>query len=357
MCFACRNHDGTLVRNCGLGVVMKISRIENQAFFGFDNAAVVVGSSLIYSLDFSAAFTSAPFDPVTELLQEEPPERLYRHVDGDEYEFFFKQTPVQMGHVKAEVVPFNTIHPYNYFHFLIEALPSFLALVSAGLAGTKSLLVTGVMHENMQSALQFALAGVQIPMLQLGLMQYVTCDRVVCAPDTFVGAQLRNGGLSEFSYDIANLSLLRNVFKSLWVPEAARKGRRIFVERPSPVRNLVNSDMLAMLAIAAGYEVVNPGLMSFREQVRLFSSASYICGPTGAWLANLAFVPEGAKVTVFLPETVGSAPSMWVSLGAAFGVQVDDVLCPVSVRHPKYPIHSDFLVLEDVFRAAIRRDQ
>jgi hypothetical protein len=332
---------------------MKISRIENQSYFGFNNAAVVVGSSLIYAQDFSAAFTSAPFDPVTELLQEEPPERLYRKVDGDQHEFFFKQTPVQMGHVNAEVVPFNTIHPYNYFHFLIEALPSFLSLLSAGLVGSNSILVTGVLHENMQSALQLALHGVQIPMLQLGLMQYVICDRLVGTPDTFQGAQLRDGGLSCFSYDVRNLMLLRNAFKNLWEPVTGRLGRKLFVERPSRVRSLVNSDALVTLAIAEGYDVVNPGLMSFREQVRLFSSASHICGPTGAWLANLAFVQEGMKVTVFLPETVGSGPSMWVGLGAAFGVQVEDVLCPVAVRHPKYPIHSDFHVSEVVFRAVI----
>jgi hypothetical protein len=332
-----------------LGVVVKISRIENQAFFGFDNAAVVVGSSLIYSQDFSAAFTSAPFDPVTELLQEEPPERLYRNVDGDEYEFFFKHTPVRMGHVNAEVVPFNTIHPYNYFHFLIEALPSLLSLLSAGLVGPNSLLVTGVLHENMQSALQLALHGVQIPMLELGLMQYVSCDRAVGTPDTFQAAQLRDGGLSSFYYDVRNLMLLRNAFKNLWEPVTGRSGRKLFVERPSRVRSLVNSDSLVLLALAAGYEVVDPGQMSFREQVRLFSSAFQIIGPTGAWLANLAFVQEGVKVTVFLPETAGSGPSMWVGLGAAFGVQVKDVLCPVAVRNPKYPIHSDFSLAESTF--------
>jgi capsular polysaccharide biosynthesis protein len=149
------------------------------------------------------------------------------------------------------------------------------------------------------------------------------------------------------------LALLRNAFKSLWEPMTGRIGRKLFVVRPSRVRSLVNSDALSLLAIAAGYEVVDPGQLRFKEQVRLFSSASRICGPTGAWLANLAFVPEGARVTVFLPDTVGNGPSMWVGLGDAFGVAVADVLCPVALRNLKYPIHSDFYVPEEVFRATI----
>ena len=335
---------------------MKISRIENQQYFSFNNAAVVAGSSLIYAQDFSAAFTSAPFDPVTELLQEEVMERIYSSNEEGEYEFFFQKALFPMGHIKAEVIPLNTIHPYNYFHFLIEALPSFLSLVSAGLVKHDSLIVTGVLHENMQAALQLALGGVHVPMLQLSTMQYVTCDTVIGTPDSFQGAQLRGGGLSTFSYNVANLALLRHGFKSLWEPSNGRKGRKLFVVRPSRMRSLVNSDAISLVAIAAGYEVVDPGQMSFKEQVRLFSSASRICGPTGAWLGNLAFVPDGARVTVFLPDTVGSGPSMWVGLGDAFGVTVTDVLCPVAVRNLKYPIHSDFYVPEEVFRATLFAD-
>ncbi|MGC8000565.1 hypothetical protein, partial [Salmonella enterica] len=78
------------------------------------------------------------------------------------------------------------------------------------------------------------------------------------------------------------------------------------------------------------------------DQVRLFSSASRIAGPTGAWLANLLFTRDDAKVSVFYPATCEAEKTIWTGLGDACGVEVQDIYCPVTLLRERQPIHSDF---------------
>jgi capsular polysaccharide biosynthesis protein len=324
---------------------MRIINVNSGKFVSISDAAIVVGSSLIYSQDFLRAYSMYNFRPDIEILQEEPDSRLIRVAGSDGWDFKFPIPPKLMGRMTAEIVPFNVIHPQNYFHFLIESLPSLVAMVRGGLVNRNTVIVTGLLHENMQSALNIALAGVDIPLLQLGLMQYVTSNKVITTTDSFMAALLLDGGLSEFLYDSDNLLQLRNIFRKYTYKATSnthKKSKKLYVERNSQVRKLVNSNELAGIARSKGFDVVDSGALSFVEQAELFSAATHICGPTGAWVANLLFVPEQAKVTILLPDVSGNSPSMWNGLGAVFGIDVRDVLCPISHFNSLYPIHSDF---------------
>ena len=58
----------------------------------------------------------------------------------------------------------------------------------------------------------------------------------------------------------------------------------------------MNADEVRARAVKYGFEIVNPGVLSLAEQVRVFSEARMICGPHGAGLANAAFMPTGGAV-------------------------------------------------------------
>ena len=332
---------------------MKIINVNAGEFVSIVDASIVVGSSLIYSRNFERAYSMVEFRPELESLQEEPCNRLRRFVDGEGYGFRFPNPIYKVGSFCVDVIPLNLLHPYNYFHFLIESLPSLLSLVQGGLVSKDSLLVSGYMHENMQSALNIALNDFRVPLLQLELAQYIECDRVVTTPDSFHASELLSGVLSDFTYSEVNLKRLQNTFRKYWSPQSSQPSQKIYIHRPSPTRQLVNSSGLAMLAQSYGYRVVDPGTLSFSEQVDLFSSSSRIIGPTGAWAANLAFVPNGARVTVLMPSTCCYAPSIWTHLGNVFGVEVLDISCRVHKLHPYHPIHSDFYISDEEFSALL----
>jgi len=79
---------------------------------------------------------------------------------------------------------------------------------------------------------------------------------------------------------------------------AARDGpKRIYVTRNAgATRRLTNEDAVLDVLRPLGFVVVDPGRLSFAEQIRLFAGAERIVGNCGAGLANLVFAPRGVRV-------------------------------------------------------------
>lgn len=74
-------------------------------------------------------------------------------------------------------------------------------------------------------------------------------------------------------------------------------GRRIFVSRAlAQKRKISNEQELVPLLEKHGFEIVYAENMTFKEQVKLFHSASVIAGLHGAGLANMLFMPSGSNV-------------------------------------------------------------
>jgi len=334
---------------------MIISKLPPGAVYVMPQTALVSGSSFIYSQSLDAAYSTSPINTDIEYYPEEIGYRLKRIRSGERLEFEFMQQPVVIAHLRKDAVPLNLISAQNYFHFLIEWLPSLAFLVEKKAVDSNSIIVSGMLHNNMATALKFVLSKIKSPLLQLRLFQAVTCDRVVMAPASSHVAELISGGLSDSWYNQENIRLLRRIFEPLQAASSEALGRKLYIRRVSPVRTVTNSAEVEQLAIDAGYQVVQPERYGFVEQVRLFSSASHIIGPTGAWAANLLFVPESAKVSIFYPESAKRKKSIWGMLGECLGVKVDDVYGPISSLHPRQDVHSDYIVPVDICRELLRQ--
>lgn len=332
---------------------MIISESPNGGLNVFKDAVVVSGMSFVFSRSFHRAYSPTPFDPKTELCEEEQAERLVRSTTGGVTTFELTERPEMVGHITRAAIPLNLLHPYNYFHFLIEWLPSLVGRLVEGSLPAKALIVTGKLHVNMWEPLELLIGRWHLPVLQLGLGQSVTCDHVFQLRPSYHAVELIAGGIKPPSYDARNLTLLRAGLKRFWTETDDR--RKLFVRRRSRGRHIVNEAEIEALATAAGYEIVDPGASTFRDQVSLFSQASHIVGPTGAWISNLACAPSGAKVAIFLPETAtADADGFWKPLGDIFDLDVSEHHCPIPELHER-PIHSDFVVPPELARQIFSR--
>ena len=130
--------------------------------------------------------------------------------------------------------------------------------------------------------------------------------------------------------------------------------RKLYVRRISDLRAVSNAEEVEQLARDAGYQVVQPELLNFLEQVELFSRASHIMGPTGAWAANLLFAPQNARIDIFCPEPSRTDRNIWVGLGEPLGMQVDITYCPVTKSH-YFPVHSDYSIPLETLKALLRQ--
>ena len=324
---------------------MKLIPLSGNEAYAINQTNLVVGSSLIYDEHFSAAFHLNPFDPTTEYLSEEVAKRISRVPERSaaDFEFNFTTQPNSTLQISGTSVPFNLIHPYNYFHFLIEALPSLLALIRAQFIAPDHIIISGILHANMLHAFKIATDN-RFQLAELNLLTAVKSSKTIVAKDSFVGNEPISGKMLEnFHYTDANLLALRELFEQR-LPMRAPAQLKVFIVRRSGQRNILNNDALIAAAQGQGFIVIEPEKFTFTQQVDLFRSASIIVGPTGAWLANLLFVRAGVKVKVLYPHTCKASVSFWWKLGSIFDVAVTEHYFEALKVNPYQPIHSDFTV-------------
>lgn len=112
--------------------------------------------------------------------------------------------------------------------------------------------------------------------------------------------------------DYANASLRELAVK---YGESGRRDARIYISRDDAhgKRSLVNEREVFGFLRTEGFERYELTRLSVKDQIRLFSSASFVIGPHGAGIGNIIFCQEGTKVLeIFDPGYVH--PLMWMQV-------------------------------------------
>jgi capsular polysaccharide biosynthesis protein len=121
--------------------------------------------------------------------------------------------------------------------------------------------------------------------------------------------------------------------------------RRLFLSRRSITREsggtyraLLNEDALLEAISQRGYEIVEPELLSFADQIRVFAEAELVVGLGGAGLFNTIFSPAATRVVSIESSTafVHAHASLFGALGHPyafiFGAQDPEDDTPVQKR-------------------------
>jgi capsular polysaccharide biosynthesis protein len=66
-------------------------------------------------------------------------------------------------------------------------------------------------------------------------------------------------------------------------------------------RAVTNEAELAEVATDFGFESVDPGSMTQQQQRKLFGEAKVVCGPVGAAMTNILYMPSGSEVICLGP--------------------------------------------------------
>ena len=103
-------------------------------------------------------------------------------------------------------------------------------------------------------------------------------------------------------------------------------GRKIFVSRQGSTREVVNLRELEHAFHEAGWEVIDPGRLSFGEQMETFKQARVVAGVHGAGMTNVIWAPQGTRVVELMPKTFRNGCYEGISLAAGHDHRV--LLCP-----------------------------
>jgi capsular polysaccharide biosynthesis protein len=138
------------------------------------------------------------------------------------------------------------------------------------------------------------------------------------------------------------------------------EGRRVFLQRTSSRRGLINQPELAKIATRMGLELVDPSRLSWQEQIELFSSSSLVVGASGAVMANYLLMLPGSRVLALTSDSLADfvLPAALASVSqVAFSYLTGpnkSALKGHSARNSW--LHSSYIVPPDRFKRAVRHE-
>ncbi|MGO4716392.1 glycosyltransferase family 61 protein [Bradyrhizobium sp. 2TAF24] len=250
----------------------------------------------------------------------------------------------------------------NYAHWLTEILPKLVVLDSSTADKDLPLLIDGWVHPNLHEALQVVNHNKR-PLIQVERWEMVASERVVhVAPVAYIPAEYREyvtsgkilkTGPDEFPFSRTALLGLRDVALKAAAP-GKKKYRKLYLRRANNgnTRTAVNDHEAEALARRYGFETIEPGGLSFREQLSIFSDAELVVGQIGAALSNVIFARQQCKVIVMSPYYEDASYYFWSNL---FGMLKHELYYVVGPQIGEgHPFHKNFKIdigaLEKAFR-------
>jgi hypothetical protein len=187
----------------------------------------------------------------------------------------------EVGQVAERVPGTAAVFPTsgNYYHWLIEDLPTVLRAAEAEPSATFVAFAEGMTDRHASLA---AHLGIELRPAPLT----VAIDRQVLA------------GRASDSWFVhpEDARRLAALGAELTGHDGSRGHERIYVSRRFSQRALPDEEQLERLLSAQGFTILHLESMEWRQQIRAFQDASVVVAPHGAGLSNLVFTPPGARL-------------------------------------------------------------
>jgi len=188
--------------------------------------------------------------------------------------------------------------PYNYYHWLIEALPRLALYERAGIRADR-------FYAPVDD--KFQRQSLRLLGIDPGRVEPATANRHVVA-DTLVASSLRRDA-TRWKTDFLHHRLTRGL------DAASAPSLRVFVSRRHRgKRTLTNDDAVFRALKPLGFRRFDLESLSVAEQIRLFFDAACVVAPHGAGLTNIVFCRPGTKVVeINTPYRINVTCFYWIA--------------------------------------------
>lgn len=215
-------------------------------------------------------------------------------------------------------------YSHNYFHFLLEILPRVLLAAQIAPADTPILADDGMPDQHYQM-LRLYLPDRQI--LRFVRQSSVSVGRLYAGsmPNIIQDAfESDMPPADAVRFHPAVIRLLARL--SVQAATAPVDECRLWLQRDSAVRQLLNASEIETALAARKFDSVRCQMLPFSHQVGLFNKAGGgIVAQSGAHLANIIFAPRGTRVFALFSNAPGTNFYLWSALGAILGHEVINV--------------------------------
>ena len=207
------------------------------------------------------------------------------------------------------------IEPLNWGMWLLQAIPSAIDFLS----GSQADRFFAYIDRDWQRKLLNTVGIPDEKLVHHELSRTYHCDDLVMKQFShidLVPTPMEQEMFSRVARDVAGVERVtprRRLFLSR---------RSITLESEGSYRALQNEDALVDAFASRGYEIVEPELLSFPDQIRLFAEAELVVGLGGAALFNVIFSPPATRVVTIESSAgfVHAHACLFGALGHPYGV-------------------------------------
>ena len=199
----------------------------------------------------------------------------------------------------------------NYGHWMVDLLPRIELLRLAGYGPDQVDRYLVNLGSSSYCLETLALAGIPARKIQpVDDSSHYKCDAVVVSSQR--AGHWRNNMPGWVPGFLASLN-------DQPAPGHPSPSRRLYLSRRDcQYRRVLNDDAVTKKMQAAGFEVIESGTLSVRDQIRLFSEAAVIVSSHSSALTNLTFCQPGCRVLEIFSNTYFDS-SFWTMATAARG--------------------------------------
>lgn len=242
-------------------------------------------------------------------------------------------------------------HSPNYYHWLFECMPRLIYCILY-------LKNNNLLRKNLTILVDRGVPSQGIELLKIYMERFHVPYRIffVDAGQFILCKHLYY--VTPFWYALDNTSRKPHVTRDFFVDSYAvsliqklfdhdsnnTPSKYIYLARNhSTYRKMINAEEVEKLLTNFGFEIINPHLLSFREQLELFSTAKLIAGPAGAAFSNIIFMQKKTTALIFSPSTPSTNYYVFQQLADSAHVKLVHFLTsPASTDNNS--VHADFHV-------------
>lgn len=221
-------------------------------------------------------------------------------------------------HIEGENIPFyiHLLHEHskNYYHWLYEIMPKFIQICdiinkTENLKNQKYILLLDYNLPKQFYEILKLYSTIQYDMKILNRFEAFFCPKMIFCTDFWTSldnTRFQPNILKEFFVDSFSVSLVKEkLSKNLFSTVVPIK--KVYLERQTTqARSLNNALEVRDFLQQEGFDIINPSLLTFEEQIRLFSEVKIIIGTSGAAFSNIIFMQPKTYAVIFSPSTIGS---------------------------------------------------
>ena len=254
----------------------------------------------------------------------------------------------------------------NYAHWVTETLPKLIIADGCPEYDGLPLLVDDWIHPNFYDSIKFL--GNQ-PRQTIGVGRFKPCvlsEVIDVSPPAYIPpeyrAYLATGEVVKISHDVFPFSrralhMLRDASQKAASSGAKSSvGRRLYLRRAREScgnpRMITNIEMVERLIMRFGFKVIDPGKMSFAEQISVFRNAETVVSAVGAALANMIFMPPGSRIIAMAPYYENANYYYFSNMAGVLDHELFYVLGPQK-EIGDHPLHKDYDVDMDALFDAL----